>query len=128
MAIEGMDKFRKNIDKAIRDRRVNLRKTLNAIGNNHVLEGSKRAPIDKGFLRVGIVKQVYDSSVVIRVPVNSTASDYVLSMHEDYYNLGINSLDAQNRSDVQVGRKFLTRGREAASARDKKFIKLYLSV
>lgn len=123
-----MDNFHRNVSKAISDRRIAVKRTLNAMGNNHVLEGSIRAPVKKGTLRLTIEKQVHNSSVVIRVPVNSPSSDYVVSKHEDYYNLGINSLDSQNRSGVEIGRKFFIRGREFAVTKDKKILKKYLSV
>jgi|GEM_PF-1686938 len=140
MAVKGMDNFRRNINKAIRDRKIAVKKTLSVIGDNHILEGSKRAPIsptkseggkgktNPGTLRMSIKKQVYDMSVVIRVSANSQASDYAVSMHEDYYNLGQGSLNSQNRSGVEVGRKFFTRGRAVAVTKDQKILKKYLSV
>ncbi|UDQ98958.1 hypothetical protein AAEX28_02445 [Lentisphaerota bacterium WC36G] len=133
MQIKGIDNFRKNIKRAIKQRPKQLQKALNAIGDHHVKHAVARAPFLQGSLKLSIGKDVdmtnhNKPTVSIGVPLNAPASKYAIRMHEDYYELGEGSIALQDRSTVQIGRKYLSRGREVAQSRDEVYLKKYLKL
>lgn len=112
--ITGMGAFRRNIEREIERHRRDVLSALEAIGDVGVHCSVKCAPVDQGFLSASIEKSVqFDGGfpvVVIRVPLNAAGSEYAVSMHEDYYELGPNSRKKQARTGVKIGRKYIVRG------------------
>jgi hypothetical protein len=89
--IEGLDKFRRNIERVADEERWRMMKAINAIGDVALHGAVEHAPIDEGHLGASIEKsiQVTPDAVhaVIRVPLNAPAADYATAMHEDQYTL-----------------------------------------
>ena len=112
--ITGMDAFREKIRAEIKRHRRDVLSALEAIGDVGVSCSVRCAPVDEGFLAASIEKSVQlDGNlpvVVIRVPLNATASEYAVSMHEDNYSLGPKSQLKQARTGVKIGRKYIVRG------------------
>ncbi len=130
--IIGLAGLRARIEQAIRDERQRIEKTLSEIGDVGVQESALRAPIDEGILTESIEKTLGQDSdgpaVAVRIPNNSPAVPYALRMHEDQYQLGPKSEQKQNKTGVEVGRKYITRGIEAGKPKFEEIIKENLEV
>ena len=130
--IIGMAGLRQRIEQAIRAHAGQLEKTLSEIGDVAVLESALRAPVDEGILTESIENTLGQDedgpAVAIRIPNNSPAAPYALRMHEDEYQLGPKSEQKQNKSGVEVGRKYITRGIEAGKPQFEDIIKENLKV
>lgn len=130
--IIGFAGLRKKIEQAVREHEDMIEKTLSEIGDVGVLESAMRAPFDEGILTESIEKhQGKDAdgpAVAIRIPNNSPAAPYALRMHEDEYQPGKKSLAKQNKTGVEVGRKYITRGIEAGKPKFEEIIKENLKV
>ena len=130
--IIGMAGLRQRIEQAIRAHAGQIEKTLSEIGDVGVRESALRAPVDEGILTESIEKTLGRDedgpAVAIRIPNNSPAAPYALRMHEDEYQLGPKSEQKQNKSGVEVGRKYITRGIEAGKPQFEDIIRENLKV
>lgn len=88
-------------------------RAMNAVGGFLNGEAKDRAPVDEGFLTADIsnktVQYKKSFAAVVYVPSNATSAEYAVSMHENTYQLGKNSMAKQRKVSVPVGRKFITR-------------------
>ena len=123
MRITGLDGLERRVGAALAKRAYDLHLTLSEIGDNHVRMAVDRAPIKEGILRECIERAVEGDEVVIRVPLNSPAGEYATAMHEDDYEPGELSEAAGEAAGVFAGRKYMTRGREAAHPGDEEIIR-----
>lgn len=130
--IIGLAGLRQRIEQAVREHAGLIEKTLSEIGDVGVQESAMRAPIDEGMLTESIEKYLgqdsYGPAVAVRIPNNSPAAPYALRMHEDKYQLGPKSAQKQNKTGVEVGRKYITRGIEAGKPKFENIIKENLQV
>ena len=82
------------------------------IADKWIGEAKNNAPIDKGFLTADITQRVelINGNWVINcyVPTNAPSSSYAVKMHEEEYNLGVNSL-AKQAKGFSVGNKYIKR-------------------
>lgn len=120
MGIEfkGANQYLAKLRKLQTEQRKNISRVANSMGDVAQKESMDRAPILHGILTGRIEKSIQGTpenpAIVIRVPMNSPASKYAVAMHENFYNLGEGSVGKQRRAGVEVGRKYITRGLEAA--------------
>ena len=130
--IIGLAGLRQRIEQAIREHESMIKKTLSEIGDAGVFESALRAPVDEGMLTESIEKHLGEDAdgpaVAIRIPNNSPAAPYALRMHEDEYRIGPKSQAKQNKTGVEVGRKYITRGIEAGKPQFEEIIKENLQV
>ncbi len=130
--IIGLDGLRARIEQAVRQHERQIEKTLSEIGDVGVYESALRAPKDAGDLEESIEKHLGEDedgqAVAVRIPNNVPAAPYALRMHEDEYQLGPKSLAKQNKTGVEVGRKYITRGIEAGKPQFEDIIKENLQV
>lgn len=82
------------------------------IADKWISEAKNNAPIDKGFLTADITQRVeqINGNWVINcyVPTNAPSAFYAVKMHEEEYNLGVNSL-AKQAKGFSVGNKYIKR-------------------
>ena len=130
--IIGLAGLHQRIEQAIREHESMIEKTLSEIGDVGVFESVIRAPKDAGDLEESIEKHLgHDSdgqAVAVRIPNNDSAASYALRMHEDKYQLGPKSAQKQNKTGVEVGRKYITRGIEAGKPQFEEIIEKNLKV
>lgn len=92
---------------------VRTRRAMDAVGGFLNGEVKDLTPVDEGFLTADVSNQTvqYKDSfaAVIYIPVNAASSKYAIPMHENQYQLGINSREKQRKVGKVVGRKFITR-------------------
>ena len=94
---------------------------------SHYLAGEarKRAPVDEGHLVNSITPETDKGAkgweAIVYVASNAHTRAYAVPMHEHEYNLGPNSRAKQMKSNVVVGRKYLTR---AISENQERIVKI----
>lgn len=117
VTVSGIREFRRNLARLLRKHDAAALKTVSELGDLGVIGAVEFCPIDEGTLVNSIEKTVADEHgslvAVIRVPLNSPAADYAVSMHEDFYQPGTLSRRKAARVGHDVGRKYIVRGIQA---------------
>jgi hypothetical protein len=108
------------------------RRAMDGVGGYLNGEVRKRTPVDEGHLTAAITNETVDyehsHAAVIYVPSNSPAAPYAIPMHENNYNIGIDSEKKQAKTGKVVGKKYITRALDENRDRIIRIIKRELEV
>ncbi len=125
--VSGLPQLQARLRQLEREHITKMQRALSDIGDVALGACVDRAPIDKGTLTIDLEKHIEGNECAIRIPENAPSSSYAITMHEDNYELGENSLGKQAKVGVEVGRGYIRRGVEAETETYKEIIKEILT-